>query len=279
MPATIDNVRFVLYDLKYSWWFRFWALFWLAGFVVSVVALGFLGKRADIAGKENDFHVWYENATSLNFPRFHFRIAGDAPGHTFLGQACYHAGLGLHAVPCQSWDNRVPPQGDCFAIPSDTINVVNHHSYRELREVVIECWINTTVPGNVEDLLIAWEMEGDNHASGGASLASVWIAPTESAWVLISNEKIEWNGREVNDWRRKLVYHSSERLPGQYRIATIIENFFVPHIEAADSFTGWMALGDAGGFAFFMIILHGVVMVAFGFCFTNNSKFLGGDAN
>jgi len=277
MPATVDNIRFILYDIKYSWWFRFWGLLWLAGFIVSLVALGVLGRRAEIAGKENDFHVWYENASELYFPRFHFRISSDEPDHKFISKACFHAGIGVNTQSCQS-RGTAPSSDVCFAVVADSIKAQNHNFYRNWRDISIECEVNTTIPGIPENLLIAWEFEGDNHAIGEGSIASVWIAPTNSAWVLLNNDKLQWNGVEYNDWRRRLVYHSSESTPGVYRVATIIDSYFVSHIESADSYTGWMALGEVGGFGFFMVILQGILMLGFGFCFTNNSKFLGGDA-
>lgn len=48
------------------------------------------------------------------------------------------------------------------------------------------------------------------------------------------------------------------------------------HIVEYDSYNGWMALGDIGGFAFFMMILHTMVMMCIGVCFNNDSQFLGG---
>jgi len=208
-------------------------------------------------------------------PRFHFRISGDEPGHKFTSKGCFHSGLGVHTQSCMG--NNPISQDICFAVTADSIKASNHNFYRNWEDVSIECWINTTVPSS-ENMLIAWEFEGDNHAAGAGAIASVWIGPSDGAWVLLSNEKLSWNGVEYNDWHRKLVYHTSNEIPGVYRVAIIIDSFFVPHIESADSYTGWMALGEVGGFAFFMVILQGILMLAFGFCFTNNSKFLGGEA-
>jgi len=36
-----------------------------------------------------------------------------------------------------------------------------------------------------------------------------------------------------------------------------------------------MAVGTIGGFGFWMLILHSFVMILVGFCFANESKFLG----
>jgi len=275
MTATVDNIRFILYDLKYSWWFRFWGLLWLASFIISIIALGVLAKRADVRAKENDFHVWIENASELYFPRFHFRIAPDSPGIKIQNKNCSHAGIGIHTQDCQTWDGRTPDSSLCFAVLSDSIKVINHNYYHQWGDVAIDCWINTTIPTSREDLLIAMEFEGDNHATGGDSLASVWIAPTEGAWILLNNEKLFYNGNEYNDWHRKLIYQSSIRERGMYKVAVVMNSFFVSHVDQADSYTGWMAIGEAGGFAYFTVILHFLLMIPFGFCLTNNSKFFG----
>jgi len=276
MAATIDSFRFILYDVKYSWWFRFWALFWIVGVVLSFVALGVLGRRADMAGKENDNRIWFENSTKLYFPRFHFRIPPDSVGVTYINTVCTHDGLHVQTYDCQAWDGIVPSRSICIALGADAFFASNTWDHPRF-DARIDCFLNTTVPPTQEDHLIAWEMEGDNHATGGESLASMWVAPNDNAWILIRNDKIGFNGREFNDWERKLVYHTTTRTPGEYHISTIIRSFFIQHIEQGNSFSGWRALGDVGGFAYFVVILHSIIMaLIIGICFSNNSKFLGG---
>jgi len=277
MGVTLDNIRFMVYDAKYSWWFRFWALLWFVGFILSFVALGVLGRRADIAGREKDFHTWFENVSSLAFPRFHFRIADDSIGIGYLSYVCYRNGQQVGTGNCEAWEGQVPQ--NCFAVKAEGLSITNvwGENHGDAR---IDCHINTTTHDMTtqDDYLIAWELEGPNHAAGGNSLASMWVAPNNEAWILLRNDKVTLDGVTLNDWERTLVYQTSVSTPGIYRITTILTSFMVGHIEQADSYPGWRALGDIGGFAFFMVLLSTLFMIAFGFCFTNNSKFLGGEA-
>jgi hypothetical protein len=67
-----------------------------------------------------------------------------------------------------------------------------------------------------------------------------------------------------------------------FKIIFNIVTFDVFHYEEMEytdevgSFNGWMAAGAIGGFAYFMYILHTIVMFLLGFFLTNNSKFLTG---
>jgi len=277
MGATTDNFHRISHDLRNSWWFRHWALLWLVGFILTLVALGVLGKKAEVAGSDLDYHVWFENATQLYFPRFHFRIPGDGFGITFTGKKCMHNGLSLSTVPCEEWEGQVPSLSTCFALPVENIYATNEWNAPET-DPRIDCFLNTTGnPNNTEDALIALELEGPNHADGGNSYASVWIAPNDRAWVLLFNSKLTYHKRTYEEWFRKLVYHSTVSNPGMYHVEVILSSFFIRHVEQADSYTGWRALGDVGGFAFFMLLLQSMIMLIVGFCFKNDSKFLGGE--
>lgn len=127
-------------------------------------------------------------------------------------------------------------------------------------------------------MLIAWELDGDlqNTAYYGHHHHSVWIAPNNNAWVMIEKAVVKYKGKPpATEWGRDLLYHSTESTVfGQYNIATILGTFRVAHLEQQDSYNGWMALGGIGGFAYFLIILHTIIMIAVGIVFTNDSKFL-----
>jgi len=52
--------------------------------------------------------------------------------------------------------------------------------------------------------------------------------------------------------------------------------FDVFHYEQTDFYTGWMATSDIGGAAFFLVIIHTIVMGLVSLCLENNSKYLKG---
>jgi hypothetical protein len=278
MAVTADNIRTIIYDLKYSWWFRIWALLFLIGGIFTFVALIVLGAKSAKSGQEDDFHLWLENATMLSFPRFHFRIGGDSVGVTFnAGQSCTHNGVQLQFSSCQAWQGVVPPATTCFAVNSDTV-YANNVANAAPNDNRIICQFNTTGFVTEEDLLVAWELEGANYADGGNAYASVWIAPNDNAWVMLYPNKLSMKHKTYSEWYRNLVYHSTVSTPGSYAVTVYLGSFIVPHVEAGNTYTGWMAMGEVGGFAFFFVILSTIVMALFGICLNNNSKFLGGDA-
>jgi hypothetical protein len=74
-------------------------------------------------------------------------------------------------------------------------------------------------------------------------------------------------------------YQSTVSFPGYYVVSTIIESFGVEHLEQRSLYNGWMAMGDVGGFAFFLLILHTIVMLGVGVFLANDSKFLHSDGH
>jgi len=89
-------------------------------------------------------------------------------------------------------------------------------------------------------------------------------------------EKSIWNSasQNITDWDRSLLYHSTVSVPGQYYIEVIIGSYNVWHIDQTDVYNGVMAMGDIGGFAFFLLVIHSIIMLFVGLCFLNNSTFL-----
>jgi len=77
-------------------------------------------------------------------------------------------------------------------------------------------------------------------------------------------------------WEKSSLVHNSQFTRGSYYVETIIETFRVEHREQRGFYTGYMAIGGIGGFAFWMLILHTIVMILVGFCFSKESKFLAG---
>jgi len=183
--------------------------------------------------------------------------------------------LPVNSAVCQGHANR----DICVAFLVDGVYATNDWNAPE-DDARIWCELNVTGEIDRQDHLIAWELEGDNHPEGGNSYASIWIAPNDDTHVLLRSLKLSLNGEVYNDWRRTLVYHSSTGERGHYSISTILTSFLVIHQDQSNSYNGWQALGDIGGFAFFMVCLQTLIMgLGIGLCFSNNSKFLGGEAH
>jgi len=272
MGETMGNFRVIMEDLKTSWYFRIWGVLWLICGIMVLVALGVLGGRSQSAKKESTQRIWVENATELGFPAFQFLFTGTEQ-EKILNVFCEHSGMMMTTSSCgggQSTDK-------CVMVNTEGVTAKNTGDTMAIYRSIF-CLINTTLPVNPgnKDLIMAVKFDGPNY--GPASFSFVEVAPNGDAWILVEQIMIKENGKEQGGWERNLVYHSTISQPGKYAISVIINSFRVLHIENFTWFSGWMATGDVGGFAYFLLILHTTIMIFVGLACVNDSKFLKGDA-
>jgi len=267
---TRKNFEAIIHDLKHSWYFRIYALFWLVFALAVLSCLIILGQKSTKDLKEKDIRVWVENATSVAFPQFHFRVGGGE-NQQILSYNCWHSLSPIQTQPCSNGS----PLRSCFAVNSSLIFAHNNYVSEQLEDERIYC--NITTINATGDTLLAFEIEGTNIAVyGGNSYASVWVAPNAFAWVMLQKSiYTPSSGPVLTEWERTLLYHDDEIAGvGQFTIAVIIGSFAVQHWDQIDSYTGWMAAGDIGGFSFLCIIVHTILMILIGICMPNDSIFL-----
>jgi len=271
MGETWIKIQQIAHDLKVSRYFDIWAGVWAIMAIVGFACMIILAQRAQNRLAERDIRIWLENATTINFPQFHVRFGGGE-NETIIDQQCTHMGVPLNVMPCQPYRGVVQPINRCVAINSSSV-VANQNIVNTER---IQCTIYTFItPGNS---LMAFEFEGQNIATyGGNSYASVWFAANSNAWIMLEKALYDSDGNpEITEWHRSLLYHSTAYSPGVYNITVIIGSYAVEHWEQVDSYTGWMSAGDIGGFGFFLVIIHSIIMMIVGVFFKNNAVFLGG---
>jgi len=273
MPETTQSVGKIVHDVTHSWYFRIWGSLWVVCAIVVFAALIVLASRSNQAAQEQDVRFWITTANQIYFPRFHFRMTGN---ETILQNNCWlRSGAAVGTTPCQPWHGHVFPANACFAVDGDIVSAVNNNNAQRSFDDNERIYCNITTTGNSSgNTLIAWEIEGNETQVGSNSYASIWIAPNNMAWVMLEQSIIGTpNGDEIA-WRRSLMYHSTVAVPGYYMVASIIGSFQVSHWEPSDSYNGWMSIGQIGGVAFFLVILHSMVMIVLGIFLTNDSKLL-----
>jgi len=275
---TFSNIKIILDDLKNSWYFRIYGFFWLFFVVYTFAVLILLGRRSTEAQNEQVFNFWVENATSINFPRFHFRLER---GVFTENVACLWAADGspVQTTACASRGGYNPPFSSCQAVIAENTQAQNTWGLR-WKERQITCYFNTNLNATENDL-VAFGLEGPNIAHFGFEENSpILIGPNNNTWVLLDKGYITYSGRETREeWERFLIYHSTASQIGVYRVSVILNRFFVTHIEQGDNYDGWMAIGEIGGFGYFLLLMHVLVMMVSGICLNNNSKFLSGDSS
>jgi len=274
MGYTIDQIKVILHDIKDSWYFRFWATAWIGfailGFVCFLILVGFSRRAA----YEDDSRIWFQDEQQIYYPRFHFRCSTL---ETILSINCTLNNQTVTTTYCQESGGVLPNIDHCVAVNSDKLMVINRHEddFHPHQRIVCEILTNGTNLGNS---LIAWELEiqGNEGVYGVNVYTTPWIYPTARAWVMLEQAQIQQVGQSSpqTSWNRNLLYHSTVSVPGQYHVDTMISSFHIMHVVASDSYNGWNAMGDIGGFAFFMVIVHTFVSILIGLCFVNNSEWL-----
>jgi len=276
MAETFYKIRQILHDIRHSWYFRFWGILWIVCAIVVFAILIVLGQTANQTFQQKDVRIWGENVSSITYPSFHFRIGGGNLNETFTSLTCEQNGVWLNNRNCMG-DPFINTQQYCIAVNSENFTAVqNNSNFGEYWTNRIRCNISTT--GNVGNLLIAFEIEDPNvQTIGPNGYASIWIAPNQHAWVEL-DKSIYTNssGLDTIQWYRSLIYHSTIGITGQYNVSVDIGGYWVSHVEQSDIYSGFMSMGDVGGFGFFMLVIHALLMIIIGICFANTSEFLGG---
>jgi len=274
MATTMDQLRFIIYDVKYSWYFRIWAFFWVLAFVFSFTTLILLSGRADEAGGEQDMRIHITNASQLAFPRIQFSISYHNPGISIQSKSCVHSGTPILTSHCAAVNGVTPGLDKCFSVNSDTVIVYNNgeHTFNKTH---IHCYINTTANHVGNNSMLMWKAEGGDNVA----YSDLYIAPNDQVWVVLRPINVVVGSTRYFDWQKELLYHSSVSTPGQYAVKTIIGSFYQRDVTRVDSYDGYRAMGDIGGFFYFMIIIHTLLMIIASAVLSNNSKFLGGEVS
>jgi len=277
MAQLFANIRAAVDDLKSSWYFRLWAFFWIFCAIFSFAVLIVLAQRAEVARKEPLFHFWAENASTINFPRFRFRLPFEETDIIFPQDVeCSWKGQFVRVVECDENKGHFHPAAKCQALQAEVIVAENMWGAHDQR---IECYFVVQYQNaTVDDLMVSFELEGDHIATYGPnSGASIWIAPNNNSWVLLTKGFIKFEGYPVREeWERELVYHSTVHQRGVYRVTVIINRFLVEHHDQSDNYNGWMVVGQIGGFGYFLVLLHTGMMLAVGICLNNDTKLFKG---
>jgi len=108
----------------------------------------------------------------------------------------------------------------------------------------------------------------------------LWLGSNEDAWINLQQLSVtSFTMPATKQWRSQLVYHSTVSVAGHYGISVYLSNFLVFHYEQSNSYDGWMAASDIGGFAFFMVVVHALALFSASIFFDDSSSFLKSDSS
>jgi len=196
--------------------------------------------------------------------------------------ACFHLGKPVTTGICAGDQNTKK----CFTVIGNGLFAENNHTAPE--GDTIFCHFNSTGFNDTINQFVGWELDFTHPNLGSRYHNTLWLSPRSGlgVFVLLRKAFLQPQGsmsRELAGpsgipvWEKSQIYHSTVSTPGYYSVRTSISSFRVNHYEQTDSYNGWMAVGGIGGFAFWMVILHTIVIAVVGFVFSNESKFLNGD--
>jgi len=250
-------------DLKHSWYFRIYSLFWVVCVLTGFAALIIFGGRSAEFTKENSWRLWIEKLPAVPYPMFQFQTTSDEPTNVIGAPRCSHSGLIVHYQECS---NGLPIT-KCVLI--DPGNAVAAPLMNDLT-----CKFNVSAPTSA-DKMITFSIVDKDITSFGVN--QLFITPTQNALVELDLATIKpFKGPARNAWSKRLTYKSSAEAGNDFNIDIEIGQFDIFHYEQTDFYTGWMAAADVGGAAFFLVILHTIVMGLISLCLENNSKYLKG---
>jgi len=269
MGETTIQIREIIKDLRASWYFRVWAALWVFCAVFSFAVLILDGKHATANKEHPPLEIRIENASEIRFPKFHF-LAYDNVKIESL--SCLRNSVRVNITSC---DPKYGPFDICRQVEGESFIAYNNKSLPE-GNVMIFCELDTV--GNQS--MIAFDIVGSG-SFGPNSFTSIWLHPTMDAMILLEKREIimDEGAPKHTQWSRDLVYRSDMFTNGVYRMNIVIGSFKIEHIKPKVIYNGWMAVGDVGGFAFFLLILHTAVMLVVGVFFENHSHFLKGSRN
>jgi len=270
--ANFSRLGLIFEDLKTSWYFRVWALAWLACALSAFSCLIILGKISRTEGIEKSSRQWFERQDPMHFPDFGLFSAGP---NIYGNISCNFEGQEVPKTSCPSTFWPVTRGWPCYAFQGSKFAAKdNTASDFKTNKILCDVWTELPPTANYSrtDLLVGWDLT-DTHSVGPNSYASMWFRATELGWVLV-NKLVVDQISSTPLWERNQMYHTTESNPGHYHIDTVVNSFWVAHVDYQDWYNGWMALGEIGGFCFAVFILHTIFMAIVGIFLENNSKYL-----
>jgi len=243
---------------------------WLVLAIVSFVAFVILANNSSEKNATLSFHFFAEEFDELPFPRFRFRLRTSGPERFNSSVLCVHNQGAILTSPCPGLEPHT-----CISVNTDGLIAYNRADAGPDNQRV-KCSFQTNGLSNNENLLVHFELEGNDIANwGGALRDSILFGPSSDAWILLSKSWVKFHDSQAQqEWRKQLVYHSTESVNGYYNVEIILNSFRVRYLEQRSAYDGWMALGGSGGFAYFMLMLHVLVMCVVGVAMNNDSRFL-----
>jgi len=262
MGNLASRVADLVDDLKHSWYFRFWAIFWGICFIFAFVAFILYSSRSSENTSEPGWRMWVQEQSKIVLPKFQFRTAIDQPGNIMMWANCaWKDEFSLSPTPCNDKESIQI----CAQFDPSAVAVTSSNNW-------LNCAVNMTAPPG-SDRYLAFKVNAGE--SFDPNDVYQWLQSSNGAYISLSLARVKSGGSFQNYWSSKVSYRTNVAVKDLYIAILQMESFHVLNYEKTDWYTGWMAAADIGGFAFFLVILHWMVMTFLNIFMENNSKFLG----
>jgi len=259
-------------DLKHSWYFRIYIFFWVFFAILTFVALIILGERATQVQKNPTWRLWVENPNTLAFPDFQVRTNIDESENSIEGPICGCAAGSSATYPAITACSGLA-MNKCFAVSGSQCTGTLNNNGSPTATNNLDCTFNVTGPNSGDRVIL---VVFTDEANFGNSVT--YVQPQQNAVIGLVKTVVKGNGVSSNLWGRNLMYQSSVSEGGLFAVRFQYDTFTVFHWVEDSGFDSWLSVGGIGGFAFFMLILHTILMTIVEICIPNESKFLKGGA-
>lgn len=280
------------HDITTSWFFRIWSLLFLICLCVSFGAMSIYASRARNASNEQGLRRFITYQDSIAWPQFRIRsdfqdqnpidsIDCNYGAHTFSGSV----GAGIACSPSQSTTY-------CQLFQPTRLATRPHFRAGDFIDPIsIHCKVITapTTGFASTDMLVGYEIaDPDGFNGGDNAFASMWMWPSNGAWILITKEILRHNGQDKNDWHRSLEYRTSMHTqpnastgqPGYlYNVTISFDTMAVKVYQEGDWFSGWMSAGALGGFVCLLYVVLNSTMLIINLFVKNDSRLLSGTSD
>jgi len=269
MPATTERLKDLVTDLRSNWYVRFWFILWIPFAILAFVCLVELGHQSEQAKSHKEVEVSFGNQSYLIIPNFHFHTDGT---DTISNSSCTYRNSPIQTGPCSSWNNFKPNPLNCQAVLANTLKIIPQIG--QFTDLGISC--NISMEGNDSQYgqVLGWGFDGfGNFVGGPVGHTPFYIHPTAGAIIELTKGEIIVNSHlSVDDWGARLQYFSSNSTAGFFHVRVQVMGFGVFTFRLENVYDGWKAVGGIGGFFWFMVFCHTIVMIVVGFFLSNKES-------
>jgi len=271
----LEKFKLIIPDLIEGWYCRVWAVLMFCVFASAFSGLVVFSLDSSYNSNRLDWNMFFTIQDEVKYPAFYFRTERNGLNDpTFLRANC-SLDLGRTRLPLQlqqcggEFKNFT---GRCLLSPNtEEVNRANRRDGTGM--IFCQFQMQVTPSLNSQDEILLFGIDGESREF--RTFRHSYLFPNNMTHIGLERIEIRPMFRPVEyNWIKTVNYLSSDHSPGFYHVGVQIDSFRQIHYVQGNDDPGFVAVGDIGGFTYFLLLIHIVLMFFVGFCLPNKSKFL-----